>query len=42
MTVIAYLFPELPASKNVLDHCLKSCVSQNTSTDNMGNGSKHC
>ena len=28
--------------KTWLDQCLKSFVSQNPSTDNMANGSKHC
>ena len=28
--------------KTWLDKCLKSCVSQDSSTDNMANGSKHC
>ena len=27
--------------KTWLDQCLKSCVSQDPSTDNMANGSKH-
>ena len=42
MTLITDLFGELPARKTWLDQCLKSCVSQDASTDNMGNGSKHC
>ena len=28
--------------KTWLDQCLKSCVSQDPSTDNMANVSKHC
>ena len=28
--------------KTWLDLCPKSCVSQDNSTDNMANGSKHC
>ena len=28
--------------KKWLDQCLKSCVSEETLTDNVGNGSKHC
>ena len=28
--------------KTWLDQCLKSCASQDVSTNNMANGSKHC
>ena len=28
--------------KTWLDKCLKGCVSQDPSTDNKANGSKHC
>ena len=35
------VFPEIPAPKKI-DKCLKSHVSDNPSTDNKANGSKHC
>ena len=28
--------------KALLNQCLKSCVSEDASRDNIGNGSKHC
>ena len=41
MTLIADVFPQIPAPKNI-DKCLKSCVSEDPWTENMGNSSKQC
>ena len=35
-------FGDCRLRKTWLDKCLKSCVSQDPSTDHMANGSKHC
>ena len=35
-------FPKYRLRKTWLDKCLKSRVSEDPSTDNMANGSKHC
>ena len=35
-------FPKYCLRKTWLDKCLKSRVSEDPSTDNMSNGSKHC
>ena len=42
MTLTAFLFPKLRTSKTWLDKCLKSPVSENSSTRNMVNMSKNC
>ena len=42
MTLTADVFLELLAPKNVVRIDLKKCVSQDASTDNIANGSKHC
>ena len=41
MTLTAFLFPKLCTLKTWLDKCLKSPVSEDTSTSNMVNVPKH-
>ena len=41
MTVIAYVFPKLPTTKNVLRQMSKSSVSQIPLTGDMVSGPKH-
>ena len=41
MTFIADVFQNYRLRETCLDQCLKSCVSQDPSTDNMANGSEH-
>ena len=42
MTLTAFVFPKLRTVKTCLDKCLKSPISENPSTSNMINASKHC
>ena len=42
ITLIAFVFPILRTLKTWLDKCLKSPLSEEPSTSNMGNSSKHC
>ena len=42
MTLIADIFWKYRLRKTWLDKCLKSSVSEEPSTDNMANGSRHC
>ena len=42
MTFIDLVFPKLRTPKTFLDKCLKSPVSENPSTSNMVNRTKHC
>ena len=42
MILWADVFLNLWTLKNGLDKCLKSLVSEDPSTSNMGNGTKHC
>ena len=41
MTLIAYVFPKLTTTKNVLRKCLKAPVSENPLTGDMVSGLKH-
>ena len=41
MTLRADVFRNSGLRKTWLDQCLKSCASQDPSTDNIANGSKH-
>ena len=42
MTLTAFVVPKLWAPKTWLEKCLKSPVSEDPSTSNMVNMSKHC
>ena len=42
MTLTAFVFPKLRTLKTLLDQCLKSPVSEDTSTNNTANVRKHC
>ena len=41
MTLIAYVFPKLPTTKNVLRQMSKSSLSENPLTGDMVSGPKH-
>ena len=41
MTLIADIFPKIPAPKDMVKEMPKNRVSEDRSTDNMANGSKH-
>ena len=42
MILVAHIFLEIPAPKNMADKCPKSRVSEDPEKDNKANGSKHC
>ena len=42
MTLTAFVIPQLQTLKTWLDKCLKSPVSEDLSTSNIVNASKHC
>ena len=42
ITLIADVFFDLRTAKTWLDKCLKSFVSEDTSTSDMVNGPRHC
>ena len=42
MTLMAFLFPKLRTPKTLSDKCLKSPVSEDTSTSHTVNLQKHC
>ena len=41
MTLIAYVFPKLPTTKNVLRQMSKKSVSENALTGDIASGPKH-